>query len=99
MPDSSRGPSIAAKMQACGDAMCSQRPQSRPARLECKAAHLECGIPSACELSQAEAEEVALPSHSRRFVTCAARWARPSNSFSVDSSLRGAERNSIDGTA
>ena len=54
-------------------------------------AHPVGGAPGACEPSQAEADEVALPSYGRRFVTCAARWVRPTNSFSVDSSLRGAE--------
>lgn len=34
---------------------------------------------------------MALRLHNRQFVTCAARWARPSNSFSVDSSLREAK--------
>jgi hypothetical protein len=57
-----------------------------------KVAHPMCGAPRVCELSQAEADEVALPLHSRRFVTYAARWARPSNSFSVVSSASGSTR-------
>lgn len=71
--------------------MHSQRVQSRRRGWTARSHTRWATYQTACELSQAEADEVALRLHNRRFVTCAARWARPSNSFSVDSSLREAE--------